>query len=106
MNDLAVFIIGWDEAGIQRLAAQLKGYVPSVFTYTNVYHSESENYNHCIRLAEEKSFHYMMGLDADVEVIYKETVPMLYEWITTTPDCGSVRPWRNGEEQVLPSFVP
>lgn len=99
MNDLAVWIIGWDEAGNDRLADRLRtwGGIPNVFTYSNFSGGESENYNHCIRQSEERGFQFMMGLDADVEIIYQQTIPEMHKWISTTSDCGTIRPWREGE---------
>ena len=108
MNDLAVWIIGWDESGNERIAGRLRtwGAIPNVFTYTNYAGGEAENYNHCIRWSEEHGYKYMMGLDADVEIIHDKTIPEMYKWISSTPDCGSIRPCREGEEAQVSSYPP
>jgi hypothetical protein len=107
MNDLAVWIIGWDESGNRALADHLRtwGNIPHVFTYTNFSCGESENYNHCIRASEESGYRYMMALDADVEIPHEQTIPKMYEWIASQSQCGSIRPWREGEP-VNPSAYP
>jgi hypothetical protein len=108
MDDLAVWIIGWNEKGNEQLAERLRnwGGVPHVFTYTNYAEGESTNYNRCIRWSEENGFKYMMALDADVEVRYSETIPEMYKFLIITEKAGSIRPWRKGEEAQVSSYPP
>lgn len=108
MNDLAVWVLGWNETGNDGLAERLRawGKVPNVFTYCNYGGGEPENYNHCIRESERMGFQYIMALDSDVEIIHTETIPAMYEWINTHEKAGSIRPWRKGEPAQSQHYPP
>jgi hypothetical protein len=97
MDDLAVWVIGWGNN--EPLANKLRtwGRVPHVFTYQNFAGSEAENYNRVIRISENEGFRFILVADSDVEFIYDETIPKMYEWMRDTGKAGSVRPWRKGE---------
>ena len=98
MDDLAVWISGWDSVGNKCLAAQLIDWgIPHVFTHCDKTKHEPENYNFCIGRSISLGFKYIEFLDSDVSVLHRETIPKLYEVITTRDRAGSVRPWRFGE---------
>jgi len=110
MNDLATWVMGWNEVGNEHLAEKLRnwGGVPNVFTYTNYAGSEAENGNHAFKWSEEHGFKYILTTDADVDFIHRETIPKLYEFITSNyaPKIGSVRPWRKGEPAQSAHYPP
>lgn len=98
MDDLAVWISGWDTEGNEGLARQLVDIgIPHVFTHCDKTKHEPENYNYCIRESIRMGFKYIEFLDSDVEVLHDKTIPTLYERLMSTPKAGSIRPWRCGE---------
>ncbi len=107
MDDLIVWISGWDAAGNKKLAEQLSlwGGIPHVHTHCDFSKHEPENYNICILESIQAGFKYILFADSDVEFIHQETIPKMYESITGNryPKMGSIRPWRKGEE-AQPSF--
>lgn len=110
MKDLAVWCIGWNEKGNETLAEKLRnwGGVPNVFTYCNYSAGESANYNHVIRESERMGFGYILVTDSDVQFLYRETIPAMYEFLTSNyyPNMGSIRPWRKGEEKQDQQYPP
>src|SRR5574337_814716 len=47
--------------------------------------------------AEMRGFKYICIADSDVSFEHPETIPKMYEFISTHPEAGSIRPWRQGE---------
>lgn len=108
MNDLACWIMGWNEAGNERLAERLRGWgnVPNVFTRCCFYMSEAQNYDYVMRWSEQNDFHYILVADSDIEFLHRETIPKMYEWLSSNKDAGSIRPWRKGEPAQPSQYPP
>lgn len=99
MNDLAVWVSGWDAEGNERLASQLRSWnIPHVFTWCNFEKHEPQNYNHCIDESVRMGYKYILISDSDVTYAHQETIPAMYDSIINIPQCGSIRPWRQGEK--------
>ena len=106
MNDLIVWATGWDDDGNKRLASTLLNMgVPNVDTHCDFTKHEPDNYNVCIKESIARGFKYAQFIDSDVEVPHRETILALYNFIASTSDAGSVRPWRSGETP-MPYQVP
>jgi hypothetical protein len=108
MDDLIVWVMGWNKVGNEHLAHRLRtwGEVPHVETYCNYGAGEAQNYNYAIRTSEAQGYGYILIVDADVEFIHPETIPEMYKWLTENPKAGSIRPWRKGEAAQSAHYPP
>lgn len=83
MDDLAIWILDWDEVGIAKLKEQFESWYPKahIFTYCNRNNHETVNMNHAVLESIRMGFKYYHMANADVVYQYKETIPALYELV-------------------------
>jgi hypothetical protein len=106
MEDLAIYIMDWDEEGIAAMKEQFMGWgYPNIFSRCDRTKHETENMNLTHLAAAEAGFKYYHMANADVVYNHQETIPALYDYIKERPDVGAIHPWVQGEEP-LPHAVP
>ena len=100
MNDLAIWILDWDEEGIQKMKEQFEAWYPDagIFTYCNRNADETTNMNHSVKESARMGFAYYHMANADVVYRYQETIPILYKWLVEHSDTALIHPFTQGED--------
>src|SRR3972149_2146859 len=100
MNDLAIWILDWDEEGIQKMKEQFEAWYPDagIFTYCNRNADETTNMNHSVKESARMGFAYYHRANADLVYGYQETIPALYKWLVEHPDTALIHPFTQGED--------
>lgn len=98
MRDLAIWVLGWDDEGVARQVKMFhsQGY-PNVFYLVDRNHHETQNLNRTIDMTAERGLKFWHMANDDVEYLYPETIPAMYDYIKARPNVGAIHPWTQGE---------